>query len=238
MDKTATTATPAVEEKKPLATRGVIVEFDFAALDGSKLLFETAKKQFAEIGVDLTPRLEAEHLAGGSYQGAIAELLQALKKKNDPAKVARELATAFSKALDAKVAAAVTPAFKAFVKALVAKGVKVVISTRANVETLKPAFADFDPALVTVYAEPSLTYGSIKWDAWRRACIANKLHECITVAVTGSGLGVKAALVGGLAAVAVANPRLAYQDYGGADAVVDEISTKLVPDILRVLHLD
>ena len=53
----------AEEEKKKLP-RGVVIEFDFTAIDGAQLLFETAKKVLAEAGIDLTIKLEAMHLAG------------------------------------------------------------------------------------------------------------------------------------------------------------------------------
>ena len=224
------------EETKEL-TRAVIVELDFAALNGAELLFQTAKKVFAAHGVELTDKLEAIHLAGGSYQGAIAELYATLGKKGDAAKLAKELDDAFKAVLAEKAPAAVDAQFKAFVKALVDKEVKVIVDTRAPVEAVAAALApDFGEA-VTVYAEPSLTYGSIKWDAWLRACRANKVHQSLTVAVTGSGFGVRAALVAGLSAVAVQNKRTEYQDFGGADAVVDKLDVKLVPEILRALHL-
>ena len=89
------------EEKKPL-TRGVVIEFDFTAIDGSQLLFETAQKILAAKGVDLTIKLEAMHLSGGNYQGGLAELFRALDKKCDAAATARDLHDAFGKALTAK----------------------------------------------------------------------------------------------------------------------------------------
>ncbi len=216
--------------------RAVIVEFDFAAFNGAETLFATAKKVFASHGVELTDKLEALHLAGGSYQGAIAELYSSLGKKGDAAKLAKELDDAFKAELAAKVPAAVDAQFKGFVKALVDKGVKVIVDTRSPVDAISSALSEFGEA-VTVYAEPSLTYGSLKWDAWKRACRANHVHEALTVAVTGSGFGVRAALVAGLPAVAVQCKRTAYQDFGGADAVVEKLDAKLVPAILRALHI-
>ena len=224
------------EEKKPLP-RGVIVEFDFTAIDGAQILFDTAKKLLADKGVDLTIKLEAMHLVGGNYQGALAELFGALDKKCDAASTARELAEAFAKALTEKAAAAVTPGFKGFVKSLVEKDVKVVIATRSNLDALRSAFDGFDPEKVALYAEPSMTYGNCKWDAWRRACNQNGLVNMLTVAVTGSGKGVKSALVAGMSALAIMHDHVAYQDFGGADEAVkslDAAAAKLALGILRV----
>lgn len=225
------------ENSKSASGKGVIVEFDFTALDGASILFETAKAQLAERGVALTPKLEALHLAGGSYQGAFAELYDRVGKKFDAAKSARELAEGFKAALDRKLASAVTPGFKAFVKELASRGVKVVVDTRGNTSVLAEALSGFGDS-VSVFAEESTTYGSLKWDAWRRACGANGFSEAFSVAVTGSGLGVQAALVAGLAAVAVVNDHVAYQDFGGADAVVNSLDAKAAGEVLRAHHVN
>ena len=225
------------EEKKALQ-RGVVVEFDFTAVDGAQLLFDTAKKQLAPLGIDLTVKLEALHLAGGNYQGGLTELFTELEVKQDAAQQAQDLAEAFRTALSERAAAAVTPGFKAFVKALTDKGVKVVVATRSDVEQLRPALEGLDAELVSLYAEPSNTYGNCKWDAWRRACNQNGLVNMLTVAVTGSGKGVKSALVSGMSALAVAHDHVSYQDFGGADVVVDAFDAKLAQEVLRMLHMD
>lgn len=224
-------------EDKKTSSRGVIVEFDFTAVDGAQVLFDVAKKVLEAQGVKLTVKLEAMHLVGGNYQGALRELFETLEVQADPVTVAAELAEAFKAALTEKAAAAVTPGFKAFVQALTAKGLKVVIATRSDIEQLKPALADLDAALVVPYAEPSNTYGNCKWDAWRRACNQNELVNMLTVAVTGSGAGVKSALVSGMSALAVVHDHVAYQDFGGADDVVETFDAALAETVFRMLHM-
>lgn len=224
------------EEMKSVP-RGVVVEFDFTAVDGAQVLFDVAKKVLAPKGVELTAKLEALHLVGGNYQGALRELFETVGVQADAAAVAQELGEAFRAALAERIPAAVTPGFKAFVKALANRGLKVVIATRADVEQVKPAFADLASDRVVPYAEPSNTYGNCKWDAWRRACSQNGLVNMLTVAVTGSGKGVKSALVAGMSALAVVHDHVAYQDFGGADAVVETFDAKLADEVLRMLHL-
>ena len=99
-------------------SKGVIVEFDFTVLNGAEILFDTAKKLLKGAGVELNTRLEALHLAGGNYQGGLAELFEATGRSGDAAALARELNTAFNSAVAAKAADAVTPAFKGFLKTL------------------------------------------------------------------------------------------------------------------------
>ena len=217
--------------------RGVVVEFDFTALDGSQILFDTARKLFGGLGVELDVKREALHLAGGNYQGGITELFASLDKEGDAQAVARNLAQAFSSALTARVADGVTPDFKAFVQRLASQGVKTVIATRADISALRPLLEGLNAEMVVPYAETSSTYGNCKWDAWRRACGANGLHEILAVGVAGSGAGVKSALVAGLSALAVIHDHVAYQDFGGADAVVEKLDASAADEALRMLHL-
>ena len=217
--------------------KGVIIEFDFAAMDGAGLLYRTTEALLKEIGIGFSPRIEAQHLAGGNYQGGLAEYFAVVKTKKTAAKAAKDLTEKFAAALEAAIPGSVTPGFKTFVKTLAAKGVKVVIATRADVERVRPAFADLLGERVALYQETSQTYGSVKWDAWRRACAMNKLRNTTTLAVTGSGLGVKSALLAGMGSIAVVNDHVAYQDFGGADETVtalDAAAAKKVLEILRV----
>ncbi|MBR1920621.1 MAG: hypothetical protein IJ829_01300 [Kiritimatiellae bacterium] len=219
-------------------TKGVIIEFDFAAMDGAQLLFDVAKKFLANLdGIPFDARIEAQYLAGGNYQGGLADYFAVVKTKKTAAKAAKDLAEAFGAALKTAVPAAVTPAFGNFVSAIASKGVKVVIATRADVSKVEPAFAGLLGENVALYQEPSSTYGSVKWDAWRRACAQNKLRNTMTLAVTGSGYGVKSALLAGMGAVAVEWPHVAYQDFGGADEVLRELSGKTAKTVLEVLRV-
>ena len=214
---------------------GVVVEFDFAVLNGADLLFDIASGILKGYGVALDARLEALHLAGGNYQGALAELFAKVGCDADPAVVAAELNAAFNSEVAAKSASAVTPAFKNFIKALQEKGVKVVVSTRGDAAALAGAIGDSE---IVVHAETSSTYGSCKWDAWKRACRLNGLHEMLTTAVTGSGFGVRAALVAGMSALGVVNKRVEWQDFGGADDVVDVLDRKAADIVLKMLKVD
>lgn len=218
-------------------SRGVIIEFDFAALDGANILFNVAKERLAAEGVDLTIKLEALHLIGGNYQGGLTELFAKLEKEADCSQIARDINEAFNAEITKRLATAVTPELKAFIKKIVEKDVKVVLATRGDIEALKPALEEFDSEKVVPYQEKSMTYGNGKWDVWRRALSANALADILTVGITGSGNGVKAVLVAGMPAIAVVNDHVAYQDFGGADCVADAITAKLADEVARILRV-
>ena len=217
--------------------KGVIVEFDFAVMNGADLLYETTERLLKEHGLPFDVRVEARHLAGGNYQGGFAEYVAAIKTKKTAQKAAKDLVEAFGKALLSGVPKAVTPAFRNFVKTLSDRGLKVVIATRADVASVKPAVGDLLGNSVALYQETSQTYGSVKWDAWRRACAANKIRNTMALAVTGSGYGVRSALQAGMGALAVINDHVAYQDFGGADEIVEALDTSAAKRILEILRV-
>lgn len=214
--------------------KGAIIEFDFTALNGADILFDTAKSLLKGVGVEFDAHLEAVHLAGGNYHGGLIELFEKIGCNGDAASLSRELNAAFNAKVAEMAPAAVTPAFRNFVKTLLDKGIKVVVATRGDAPALAAAI---DDERVVVYAETSPTYGSCKWDVWKRACRMNGLHEMLTAAISGSGFGVKAALVAGMSALGVVNDRVAWQDFGGADDVVDTLDKKAAEAVLRMLKV-
>lgn len=222
-----------------MAEKGVVVEFDFAVLDGAKLLFETAKgflEGLDKIALDKT--LEARYLAGSGYLEGLTRLFALAKTKKTPQKAARELSAAFCAAVTAALPKAVGVSFRNFVKALSDRDVHVVIATRANPEIAQQTFEPLLGETVSLYQEVSDLYGSVRWDAWRRACMSAKLRYMSTLAITGSGSGVKSALIARMGSVAVVNDHVAYQDFGGASDVVSELSGKTAKKVLQVLGLD
>lgn len=219
--------------------KGVIIEYDFAAIAGADLLFATAKEFFDKLdGIAFDTGLEARFLAGQTYLIGMTDFLQFVKTKKTAAKAAKDLPVAFQKALTAKIRAdGLAPEFVEAVKALEAKGVKVVITTRANVDQAAEAFAPVLSDQVKLHFENSVTYGNVKWDAWRRAAKAHGLDPQATVAVTGSGYGVKSALLGGFHAAVVQTPHVAWQDFGGANCVSDKFDSAFAAKLMKIMKI-
>lgn len=221
-----------------MAERGVIVEFDFTALDGADLLFNTTKKFLNDLdGIGFDAAAEAAYLTGSFYLTGLTKYFQVVKTKKTAQKAARDLAAAFVKDLNAAIPAAITPGFRNFVKALADKGVKVVIATRADLDVVRSAFEPVLGEKVSLYHEETCCYGASRWDSWRRVCAENRLRHTSVVAVAGSGVSVKAALWAGLASFAVIHDHVAYQDFGGADEIVKELSGTTAKKLLEILHL-
>lgn len=221
-----------------MAGKGVIVEYDFAAMDGAGLLFDTMKGFLAGLdGIPFDSAIEARHFAGGNYQGCFTEYFPVVKTKKTALKAAKDFDALFRRRLAELIPTSVSTGFRNFVKILSERDVAVVIATRADLAAVDGAFAPLLGDNVRLHHEESVSYGAPKWDAWLRACAAAGLKSRSTLAVTGSGIGVKAALRAGLGSVAVINDRVAYQDFTGVDEIVRDLNVstaKTVLDILRV----
>ena len=222
-----------------MVEKGVIIEFDFAAMDGAGLLFSTAKDFLAKLdGISLDVPREARHLLGNTYLTGLASLFSVVKTKKTAQKAAKDVSSAFSAALTEAVPSAVTPAFRNFVSALSAKGVKIVISTRADIESVRPAFELVLGDNVMLFHDESTCYGPVKWESWRRICVMTGMSRPATIAIAGSGISVKSALLAGIGAVAVVNDRVAYQDFTGADAMLSELSGPTARKVLSALRME
>lgn len=220
------------------ASKGVIVEFDFAVMDGAELLFNVARRHLEAVdGIGLDMHIEAKYLAGRSYEDGLARYFPVVRTKKTPQKAARELAAAFSAAVSAAVTTAIPAAFRNFVTVLASKGVKVIICTRAAPEPAAAAFASMLVENVSLYREVSLFYGCPSWDSWRRACMANDIARANAIAVTGSGQGVRSAMLAGMASMAVVKERVAFQDYTGAGLVTKSLSAASARQLLDFLRV-
>jgi len=222
-----------------MAEKGVIIEYDFTVLNGAEVLFNTVKGHLKKIdNIKLDAPTEAKFLMGADYREGLARLFAEVKSKKSAEKAAREISAAFKEALEEEIAESLTAGFKNFVKALVEKDVKVVIATRANLETIQPVFEPLLGENVVLWQEGSSRYGTARWTSWAKACADNSLTRLSTLVMAGSGLGVKAALAAGLGSVAVTNERVAYQDFTGANEVVSELSVQAARKVLGVLRVD
>lgn len=216
--------------------KGVIIDFDFAAMKGAELLFKTTREFLSKLDkIKLDAALEARYLAGRDLLAGLTDLFSAVKTKKTAAKAAKELAAAHEKALTAALESALTPGLRNFVKALTGKGVRVVFLTRVPAAVAQPLFETLGAGL---YPEPLALYNGIRADAWRRACHQHHLPYASTLTVPGTGFGVRAAIRSGMGAIAVVDEHVAYQDFGGADEVIRELSGTTAKTILKRLRID
>ncbi|MDD2460420.1 MAG: hypothetical protein WC328_05950 [Kiritimatiellia bacterium] len=216
--------------------RGVLVEFDFAVLDGHSLLLEICRTRLEKEGVKLDAQWMARAMGGKSFSAGLNALCNRQHKTLDVPSVIAECNEAFAEKLTAKLSA-VPAGFLAFVKALLAKNIKVVLITRLESETVLPALADVQGEKLVVLHDVPNGFGFITWEGWRRAARKSELHDRLCVAVAASGYSVKGAINDGMGVIAKPNPLTDYQDFSGCDVSVVEYTAKMAEDVGRILRV-
>ncbi len=218
--------------------RAVVVEFDSTVMDGGRLLFETAAKLLQkEAGIELTRRMEARWLLNRPAQAGFSALLQGEKGASGGAQLAQTFLEEYATAADKAAPAAATAEFKAFLKALAAKGVKTAVVSRCNPDALRAAFANFPDDGLSVLPDENTVYGNLKREGWLRVCRKCSLRAPLSLAITGSGFGVRGAIQAGMSALAMPNAETEWQDFTGASADIKAFDESAVREALAALHL-
>ena len=216
--------------------RGVLVEFDFAVLDGHPLFLEACQTRLEREGIKLDAQGMARSMGGRSFSSGLNALASRKQKTLDVPTVMAECDAAFTEKLATKLSA-VPAGFQAFVKALLAKKIKVVLVTRLESEAVSSVLADVQNEKFAVLHDTPSGFGFTTWGGWRRAARKNGLHERLCMAVAGSGFSVKGALRNGMGAIARPNPLTEYQDFGGCDVFISEYTAALADDAARILRM-
>ncbi len=216
--------------------RGVIVEFDFAVLPGHAFLLDICRTRLAKEGVRLDATLMARSMGGKSFSSGLNALCNKQQKTIDVPAVIAECYEQYAEAL--KGALPKVPAgFVDFVKALLGKGMKVVIVSRADSEAVRAVFPGAQPEKLIVMHDASNGFGFCSWDGWRRGARKNDLHERLCVAVAGSGYSVKGALTSGMGVMVKVSPQTEYQDVSGCDVHISDFSAGLADEVVRILRV-
>jgi len=216
--------------------RGVIVEFDFTVLSGHAILSDLCRARLEKEGIKADAKLMTRHMGGKSFSSGLNALCNKLQKTIDVPAVIAECNGAFAEALKGALSN-VPKGFVAFVNALLAKDIKVVLVSRADGEAVRAVFADVPSEKLVVLHDTATSFGFCSWDGWRRAARKNDLYERLCVAVAGSGFSVKGALVSGMGVLVKENPWSEYQDVSGSDLRISEFTAGLADDVSRILRI-
>jgi len=214
--------------------RGVIVELDFAVLPGHQLLLTISKDLFTKAGLTVDAALMARYMGGKSFSSGLSALTTKQVKTIDAPALIAETNLAFSAALT-QALKDIPADFVPFIESLVAKGVKVIIISRADVEAVKALFSNHSENLV-FQTDTSSGFGFLGWDVWRRAARKNNLRERLCMAVVGSGFSVKGALTSSMGSAFKENPLTAYQDFSGGDISIKHFDNTLVKEMVAMLR--
>jgi len=197
---------------------GLIIDFDYTLVDGIGLLEGMTTGVLTTAGVSLPPGTFARKLFGSKTVSAINALLGQANRTTT-----EQVVTAIASGMDQVVVVApVNAALLGIVNQAAAAGVQtlfVTARTQAVVEEKLAALGVVDPCVIKV--ERCDRFGEYAHDAWQRAARAMHVppRQCTVIAATA--MSIRQAVMAGMRTVAIINPIVSFQDFTGADVIVE-----------------
>lgn len=216
---------------------GLVFELEKLAMSGQRLLFEACQKVLKDKHVTLTPVLWSRFGLANPLAQGLGRLLATLDNKSLVAdKLAREVQDVFFREIT-------RPA----VKLNAALNVLLTDAAKLNIKIGALSFLPDEQAqalLVHLGLQERVSLRVMQKaavsvptpDCWLMTCKAIGVPARRCVAVVESAVACNAALEAGLRCVVAPDEFTAYQDFGGADQVVEELKDVHAKDLQALLH--
>jgi beta-phosphoglucomutase-like phosphatase (HAD superfamily) len=225
--------------RKVRVQSGILFELEMVAVKGRKTVYDVWKKVLAAREAELTPALFMRYGLNASPKAFLPELLNALGKgRFSPDKILADYQEAV---------AAAFPSKNMILDAGLGKIMKFATAQKfalGAVSGLDPAAAaalmkalDIGDAGVKLVCAPSLDQEYPSADAWMKLAKQIGLPPVRCIAIVSSDVACRAALTTGMRCIVVPDDFTAFQDFGGAEAVVEKLEERTVRDVLALLRI-
>ena len=212
-----------VSEPVP-ATWALLLDIDFAAMNGILCYRDVAADVLKGQGIDLSDGMFARFLLADGVDGGMKALFAFLKKSESPADVAEAIRAAF---VEKQVAMEPAAAVKALIKAAESAGGTVVCVSSFGEEHTGKVLAALKLSDDTAVIEARQSdWGMYSSDVWVRAMRMAGLPARNCVAVAAHAKSGRSAMMAGLNIAALVTPLTEHMDFTGADYVGDALSSK------------
>lgn len=240
MSDAATTDAP-VSETPTAATASshgctwaLLLDLEFAAVDGVRALRNAYGTALAEAGIEVTDALFTRFALGETAQDGVSAILGHLKQPKDKA---APLAAAVTSAFNAAVVAApVRPAVKALFKAASERNGFVTVVTSLDSDLATELVKNVGlPEETAVLETKSEGFGFHGTETWVRLARGTHLAERRCMAITSTSDSARCALMANLNVAVFAGPLTDHQDFGGVDFVGAGTSAKEAESIVEIV---
>lgn len=223
------------EEEGP--SEGLIFDLDTFACNGHDVLFDVLKKILGEKALKFTKFYFAKNCIARNISTLVPELIEDFKLKNvEEEDLIEEVKSAFAKALinDGKVIDGLLDLVKAAQKKDFVVGVFSSLDEEsAQLLLEKVGLADSN---VTLCPYSPRTKNSFIGEHWRRLAVELSVAPGECIAFTSDNNSCKAALSSGMRVVVLPSAISSFQDFGGANMIVDELSSAVIKTSLKLLE--
>ncbi len=215
------------------SVKGLIIEWDFVALDGVSRLFKACAEVLKDSNVELTQALFASKLLGNNLASGLA----AIAGVADGEPLAEKVQEIYLSGL-ADVADSPRKEVLALAKDMMDRGLKICIVTELSADFVQPMLADIGLANAAVISDATSTVCGFGHATWARVPHELKLAEQMGVALVASNASLKGAMAANLGTIAVPAAETSFQDFGGADYVADSFTGEIADAILATLRIE
>ena len=236
--KKASASEDSTRRTVPLSKRAVLFDLEHVAVNGRQIGYEVMKKALAEKGVKLNPFLFSRYGLTSSLKNGMGEMLESLGKgRLSEEKLAADIIEE-TKSVLLKDTPAPSPGFKKLVKRVVERGMSAGALScldRESAHQLVGALKlNVEVTGILPCACEDRSYPSP--EAWLRLAKNMSMTPGACVVLASCSVSCKAALSSGMRCVVIPDKFTSYQDFGGADAVVDELDDGALDTIVELLE--
>ena len=215
------------------SVKGLVVEWDFVALDGVSRLFKACAEVLRESGVELTQALFASKLLGGRLASGLAAIAGTGNGEALAEKVQELYLTGLAEVVDSP-----RKEVLALAKDMAARGLKIGVVTELSADFVQPLLSGIGLAGATVVSDTPSTVCGFGHKTWANALHELNLSEQTGVALVASDASLKGAMCANLGVVAIPAAETSFQDFGGADYVADSFTPAIAETILATLKIE
>lgn len=229
---------PVQQDGEAPPDRALLFELENVAASGRQIVYDVLKSVLAEKGVKMTPIMFSRCCLQPCVKQFLPRLLAVSKKERLSegkllTEIERGIDLSFSDG-SIKLAAGVESLLAAARK----EGVRTGAVSALGAETVKQLAEKLGLGEMGVHALPCSAEDKVfpSADAWLTLAKDISVRPLLCVAVVTSSTACRTALSAGMKCAAVPDAFTAFQDFGGADCVADELSDDAVKEIIGLIQ--
>ena len=236
--KVVTPVDPSSVKNGPQKTRAVLFELDNVAVDGRKIAFNVMKEILADKGVKITLPMFSRYGITSSLKKSMGKLLESLGKgRLSNEKLAADIVAGVQAAF-LNEPLTVAPGVKQIVKRATAEGVAVGVLSCLDRHTAQHLMTklQLDEGVSAVLAADGEERIRFSVEAWRKLARALSVSPGACVVLATCSASSQAAIAAGMRCVAIPDLYTSFQDFGGADYVVDKLDDEAIAAVFSLLE--
>ena len=197
---------------------GLIVDFDYALIDGIVTLEKTCVKAFGAAGVNVDQAMFARRIFGQRAMQTVNALVGSAADPNAES-VMSTITSEMDKAVEK---ASPNAAVMAICKKTIEEGGQVIFVTSRSVSVVEQKLEALGLQDSLVFkADRCDRFGEYPLDSWARAARMLRLNPRYCTAVAASAMSARQAMVAGMRTAVFTPALISFQDFSGVDVSAD-----------------